>query len=117
MHLSVKIILSVAVASLALHAGLLNADQTKAEKPAARSIQGIWQGALKVGALELRLIVHVSKKPDGSYSGTLDSPDQGAKGIPLDEVSLKEKAVRLEFKKGGATFEGTLKEDGSEIKG
>jgi uncharacterized protein len=50
------------------------------------SLTGDWHGILKTGAMELRLVFHLKQKPDGGYEGTMDSPDQGAMGIPLSEV-------------------------------
>jgi fermentation-respiration switch protein FrsA (DUF1100 family) len=88
-----------------------------ADKPTAKGLDGIWQGALKIGAIELRLVVKVTKKPDGSWRGTLDSPDQGAKGIVLDTVTLKDKDFHLEFKAGKATYDGKLNADSCEIVG
>src|SRR5678810_179685 len=46
---------------------------------------GTWNGILNVAG-ELRLVLHVTQMPDGSYSGTLDSPDQQVSGIKCDKV-------------------------------
>jgi hypothetical protein len=59
----------------------LSADQQKKEA-AAKSLEGMWQGTLKAGAIELRLVIHASRKPDGTYKGTFDSPDERLKGKP-----------------------------------
>ena len=72
---------------------------------------------LKVGAIELRLVAHVPAKGTGTWTGTLDSIDQGAKGIPIDKIEFEKGRVRLEFKKLKAVFEGKLKADGSTIEG
>jgi pimeloyl-ACP methyl ester carboxylesterase len=77
----------------------------------------IFEGTLKAGAIELRLVFHFFKQKDGTYLGTMDSPDQGAKGIPLDEVTVKEDAVRLELKIAGLVYEGKRDKDGKEISG
>jgi pimeloyl-ACP methyl ester carboxylesterase len=80
----------------------------------------IWEGTLKAGAVEIRLVFHLFKQKDGSYAGTLDSPDQGATGLVLDEVSVKADKVRLELTGvlGGAmVFEGKRSQDGKEIAG
>src|SRR5262249_37388945 len=54
-------------------------------RPAApEGAEEIWEGKLKVGGGELRLVFHLFKQKDGGYAGTMDSPDQGAKGIALD---------------------------------
>ena len=46
---------------------------------------GTWNGTLNVAG-ELHLVLHVTQMPDGSYSGTLDSPDQKVSGIKCDKV-------------------------------
>ena len=86
-------------------------------KPSDKGLVGFWQGTLKIGTIELRLGLNVSAKSDGTLTGTFDSPDQGAKDLPISEINVKESAVKLESKKIGATFEGKLSEDGKELKG
>ena len=49
---------------------------------------GIWLGELKVGAMVLRLQFNITRKNDTAFSATMDSPDQGAKGIPVGSVRL-----------------------------
>jgi len=80
-------------------------------------IDGIWMGTLKVSVMELRIIFKISKKPDGTLSATLDSPDQGAKDIPVDEVALKNNNLRLDAKSIQGVFEGEIKENGAIIQG
>src|SRR5713226_7600427 len=82
-----------------LQPAFLRADQEPAKKPAGKGIEGTWQGTLKAGVLDLRLAFKISKKPDGSFTATMDSIDQGAKDIPVDEVTWKDPTLRLELKK------------------
>lgn len=77
----------------------------------------IFEGTLKVGGIEIRLVFHLFKQKDGTYLGTMDSPDQGAKDIPLDEVSVKDDIVRLEYKAAKMVYEGKRDKDGKEITG
>jgi pimeloyl-ACP methyl ester carboxylesterase len=77
----------------------------------------IYEGKLNVGAVELRLVFHLFKQKDGSYAGTMDSPDQGAKDIVFDEASVKEDMVRLELTAGKIVYEGKRSQDGKEING
>jgi pimeloyl-ACP methyl ester carboxylesterase len=86
-------------------------------KPAEKGPAGFWQGTIKVGAIDLRVVLNVTTKPDGGLSATLDSPDQGAKGIPVDEISVKDSVVKLDLQKIKASFEGKLSDDGKEIAG
>jgi pimeloyl-ACP methyl ester carboxylesterase len=86
-------------------------------RPVPTGTEEIWQGTLKAGAIELRMVFHLFRDKDGSYGGTMDSPDQGAKGLVLDKVSVKDDAVFLEFTMANMVFEGKRSKDGQEITG
>jgi pimeloyl-ACP methyl ester carboxylesterase len=92
----------------------LQADEAKPKSP---GLEGIWQGTLKAGAIELRLVFHFDKKKDGGYRCAMDSIDQGAKGLPFDEVNIKDRSVHAGMKQIGGLFEGDLSEDGSKLAG
>lgn len=77
----------------------------------------VYEGTLKAGAVEIRLVFHLFKQKDGSYAGTMDSPDQGARDIALDTVSVKDDAVRVELTAAKLVFEGKRNNDGQEIAG
>jgi hypothetical protein len=47
----------------------------------------------------------------------LDSPDQGAIDIPIEEVIFKDNTLLLEVKSVGAVFEGKVSEDFLVIEG
>ena len=85
-----------------------------AAKPA---LAGAWQGALKLGGAELRVVFNIDDGKDGQYRATLDSPDQGATGIPVDTLTHEGREVTAEVKRIAGKFTGTLAEDGSTIKG
>ncbi|MBQ5718033.1 MAG: alpha/beta hydrolase, partial [Alistipes sp.] len=46
-----------------------------------------WSGVLNVQGTRLRLVFHLTQTADG-WQATMDSPDQGAKGIPMEEVTV-----------------------------
>lgn len=75
------------------------------------SIEGIWEGKLKVPGVELIIVFKISKNPDGTLTATMDSPDQGATGIPVEEVIFIDNTLRLEVKSAGGVFEGKVSED------
>ena len=77
----------------------------------------IFEGMQRVGDIEIRLAFHFFKQENGTYLGTRDSPDQGAKNIPLDEVSIKGDAVRLELKSARMICEGKRDRNGEAIAG
>src|SRR5947209_1677907 len=72
----------------------------------------VYEGKLKAGAVEIRLVFHLFKQKDGSYEGTMDSPDQGAKGLVLNAASVKDDMVRLELSAAKIVFEGQRGKDG-----
>ncbi len=75
----------------------------------AQDIAGDWQGTMRTGMGELRLVLHVAKNADGTLKATVDSPDQNSEGIAIDSITLE--ANKLHFSSGllKATYEGTLK--------
>ena len=83
----------------------------------AKGVEGIWVGKLDFGGQSLRIVLHVSKKPDGMLTGTLDSPDQGASGIPASVVTFKTGVLHFEISSLGASFEGKSGATGTEIAG
>jgi fermentation-respiration switch protein FrsA (DUF1100 family) len=80
-------------------------------------IQGSWLGTLKFSGTELRVVFKISKNPEGKLSATLDSPDQGAKDIPVEEVTFENNHLLLNAKSINGIFEGDVKEDKSVIEG
>jgi len=57
---------------------------------------GSWQGVLDAGSTTLRIVFNLSLNDDLTWKANMDSPDQGAMGIPLGEVNLKEDSIRIE---------------------
>ncbi len=80
---------------------------------AKNNIEGIWIGSLKVSVAELRVVFRISRNEDGSLRATMDSPDQGAKDIPVNEVTFKSGKLHLESKVIMGTYDGTLQLDDS----
>ena len=80
-------------------------------------IAGEWQGTLNAGGAQLRLVLHVTAAKDGSLSSTLDSVDQGAIGIPVTSVTLKDSKLSLIVDAVHGTYEGTVNNDATAIDG
>lgn len=73
----------------------------------ARNLIGEWSGALNVTPqMKLKLVLHIEDK-----TVYLDSPDQGAFGIPGDIVFLSEDSVNVTIPKIMAGFAGARKGD------
>ena len=80
---------------------------------APKSLEGAWTGRL----LNYRIVIKVRATPEGTLSGTLDSPDQGAVGIPIDAVRLDGDTLRLDLSSINARFAGGVSARRSEITG
>ncbi|MDE3211608.1 MAG: prolyl oligopeptidase family serine peptidase [Bacteroidota bacterium] len=74
------------------------------------NLTGMWEGKLNVG-VTLRLVFHFQKSEDGGFKGTMDSPDQGAKGIPFSAVTVNQDSVTAEIKSIGGAFRGKFEDD------
>jgi len=72
-----------------------------------KNFTGTWQGTLSVGNISLRLVFHFTAKPQGGYKATLDSPDQGAFGIPTDTVIVQDSKIQVVMKAIAGAFKGT----------
>ena len=82
-----------------------------------QDITGDWNGTLKPADAELRLVLHITKNADGSLKAALDSVDQGANGIPVNVVTLKDSKLSLTIDAVHGTYEGKVNANGSEIAG
>ena len=74
-------------------------------------IVGDWHGTLDVPGGSLPVVFHISET-DGSLTATLDSPSQGATGIPVDSVVFDNGHVSLRIAAIGGGYEGELGNDG-----
>ena len=84
----------------------------------AKPREQVWEGTLKVSpAAQLRLVFRVKEGPGGKLSATMDSPDQGARDIPVDEVTRDRSRLTFVLKALGAKYEGKFDEDGTEAVG
>jgi dienelactone hydrolase len=83
----------------------------------AQNIVGDWQGTLKAGAAELRLVLHIVKNPDGSLKATVDSVDQAANGIPVTSISLKESKLNFTVDAIHGSYDGKVAADATKISG
>ena len=70
---------------------------------------GTWTGKLKVGANALTLVLNV-EQGEGYLICTLDSPDQGAKGLNIYKEYLTDDSLSLKVTQIGATFRARVGE-------
>lgn len=76
----------------------------------AQDITGDWHGSLKVQGTQLRLVFHITKTENG-YTSTMDSPDQGAKGIPTSTTHFENATLKITISNAKIEYEGILSKD------
>ncbi|MBI9064067.1 MAG: alpha/beta hydrolase [Marinilabiliaceae bacterium] len=72
----------------------------------AQPISGQWHGLLKVPGQQLTIIFNIVENGDG-YTSTMDSPDQGAKGIPVSSTSYIDSILTLDIQAANIQYKGT----------
>jgi alpha/beta superfamily hydrolase len=75
-----------------------------------QDITGHWNGVLRVQGTQLRLVFNVTKTGN-VVSSTMDSPDQGAKGIPTTTTSFENAILKITIANASITYKGTLGKD------
>jgi hypothetical protein len=83
----------------------------------AQTVAGEWQGTLRAGATSLRVAIHISADSDGQFKGTLDSLDQGARGIPIAAIAVSDRQLTFTVPAVAGSFTGKLSDDGNTIDG
>jgi hypothetical protein len=89
---------------------LVVAGLSMAQSALAQELTGTWQGKLQVDPKTAMTIQFVfAKKPDGSYSAVLNSPDNDAiKNMAADSVAVKAGAVTVKVAALSGEFDGNL---------
>ncbi len=75
------------------------------------SVTGSWLGKISTGALNLRVVFNLSIIEKDSLVATLDSPDQGAKGIKLGPVTFTGDSLKISAGALRAKYEGRVTND------
>lgn len=90
---------------------LLLSQYSSGQTTGKSQITGSWAGKINAGGVELRVIFNLSIVGKDSLVATLDSPDQGAKGIKLGPVTLNGKVLKISAGALMAEYNGTVISD------
>ena len=82
----------------------------RAQTESATDLLGSWTGKLNVGAMSLTLVLHLEQQDDGNVKVTMDSPDQGAKGITATKEYLSGDSMAIKVAMIGMTYRAKLKD-------
>lgn len=81
----------------------------------AQNLLGTWNGQLEIGPQKLSLVLHLEQGENGEITCEMDSPDQGAKGIPAKILYISSDSLSVTINQIGMTYSGKL--DSGLIKG
>lgn len=80
-------------------------------------LNGSWSGKLKLpNGIQLTIVFNIQYS-DGIYSATLDSPDQGVKGIPCGEVKVTSDSISIDVPAIVGSYKGKINSVAKTISG
>jgi uncharacterized protein (TIGR03435 family) len=82
----------------------------------AQNITGTWQGTLKPGPKDLRIVIKISMGDD-KLKAVMYSIDQGGQGLPVSAVARDGSTVKITLAAINGSYEGKLSADGNTIAG
>ena len=85
--------------------------------PSAQDIASDWQGALKFGKTEVRVVISIAKAAGRGWMATELTPDDGSNGVVASSVTFEGSTLKLAFDAIRATYEGTLNESKNSLEG
>jgi uncharacterized protein (TIGR03435 family) len=106
---------TMAAAAIALM-GLLTVPVSQAQAPQAQDITGTWQGSLKAGAREERIVFKISLQ-ENHLKAVMYSIDQGGQGRTVSAITRSGSTIRMAVAARGASYQGKLNSDGKTITG
>ncbi|MFW6313322.1 MAG: alpha/beta hydrolase family protein, partial [Spirochaetota bacterium] len=80
------------------------------------AITGTWSGTVDAGGQQVLLVFDLSTD-NGSLTATMDSPAQGATGIPVEEAVFEDGRLTMHLPQMGASYTGDLADDATAIEG
>jgi hypothetical protein len=81
-----------------------------------KELEGDWEGSLQdpKGALH-PLVFHFKNLPDKTVAATMDNPERNFMAMPLNNVKQTGQKVEFGLKIAGASFQGSLNKEGTEL--
>jgi uncharacterized protein len=108
--------------SIAVVLGVLAfAAVAAAQAPDTKPFLGAWKGTLSIGGMDLEIGLNFTLDEAKKIQGTFDSITQGAFGLKLGGIEIKDKTVTFLIDNpnvpGDPTFKGSLDETGKKLSG
>jgi hypothetical protein len=81
-----------------------------------KALEGSWNGTLNAGGKQLRLVLKMSNRADGTAAASIVSLDEGELEIPVT-IAQTTSGLTLDASMTGASYAGALNADGTELTG
>lgn len=80
----------------------------------AQSVEGVWEGMLKVSSAEVRLVLHLTRDEQEGLKGFID-----ARGglFPATAITFSDSTLKFEVRQNGGSYEGKVNAEGTAISG
>jgi hypothetical protein len=82
-----------------------------------KELEGDWEGSLEMPGRAFRMIFHFRNQTDRTVTATVDTPDSGGVGLPLNNVRQTGQKVEVGMRIAHAAYEGVLNPEGTELTG
>lgn len=83
-----------------------------------KDLSGVWSGKLELpNTMKLTVVFNISINSDGTYTSTLDSPDQGAKGIPTESTLVFGDSIIISVPAIMGSYKGKINFEEMKIEG
>jgi hypothetical protein len=82
-----------------------------------KELEGDWEGSLQTPGRAFRMVFHFKNQADQTVAATIDTPDSGAMGLPLNNVKQTGQKVEFGVKIAHGAFQGALNPEGTELAG
>jgi alpha/beta superfamily hydrolase len=75
-----------------------------------QSAVGSWYGQLEIQSAKLKINFHIIEE-NGEYKSSMDSPDQGAFGIPTTKTTFTNNELVIQLQQAAIEYKGEVEED------
>jgi predicted esterase len=80
----------------------------------AQSVEGAWEGILKISSGDVRLVLHITRDGQGGFKGFID-----ARGglFPATAITFSGSTLKFDVQQNGGSYEGKVNAEGTAISG
>jgi pimeloyl-ACP methyl ester carboxylesterase len=113
-----NILKSFILAAIFCAALIIVSQPCNAQTSSSSGLAGNWQGTLTAGATKVRMALNVKQESARPFTATLDLPDNGAVGLPVEHVVYVDHILSFDVNIGAPSrYEGVVSRDATEVVG